>query len=477
MKKITLGLIFGSLLALGGSNAAAAPLEQSFESGTAGETYRLEDWAAADWVTPWMLGDERSQIDDKISRSGDKSLRIYYPRGQYNPADSGYLAPFQLTPADEYYVSFWARFSEDFSWGTRRSEGKLGIGLAGGGACSGGQTCTGDNGFSSRLIWREAGQAAVYYYSMDNPDRYGNVVYLTDPSGGPVHYPRGEWFHIIQRLKVNTVTNGQAHPDGEIEIWYNGQAAANITGLRFVNNDDKVDKAYFATFYGGGTREYAPERDSYIWYDDVKVSSLRSDMCELELEQGVCDERTRLQRLYAAIPPHWAKPDLQRAIERQIWDGPPAGHSFDPEAPISRADLVQLLVRALDIAPSPDVVPFSDVRGLSPAQQQAIAKVAAAGIAGGFEDGSFRPQGPVTRAQLAAMLARALQPPAGRVPPAQLFADDKTLPAWARDNVYALHDLGILKGRSGQVFDPAASVTFAEANVALLRAADLARPM
>ncbi|MFS0725242.1 polysaccharide lyase [Paenibacillus sp. 1P07SE] len=391
MKKITLGLMLGSLLALGGASAAAALLEQSFESGTSGQPYHLEDWAEADWVTPWVLGDERSRIDDGISRSGDKSLKIYYPIGQYSPAESGYLAPFQLTPADEYYVSFWARFSEDFSWGTRRSEGKLGIGLAGGAACSGGQTCTGDNGFSSRLLWREAGQAAVYYYSMDNPGQYGDVVYLADSSGEPVHYPRGEWFHVIQRLKVNTVTNGQAQPDGEIEVWYNGQAAAKVTGLRFVNNADKVDTAYFATFYGGGTREYAPERDSYIWYDDVKVSQLRSDMCELELEQGVCDERTRLQRLYAAIPPHWAKPDLQRAIERQIWDGPAAGRSFDPDAPISRATLVQLLVRALDIAPSPGAVPFGDVRGLSPAQQQAIAAVAAAGIAGGFEDGSFRP--------------------------------------------------------------------------------------
>ncbi|MFS0725241.1 S-layer homology domain-containing protein [Paenibacillus sp. 1P07SE] len=74
------------------------------------------------------------------------------------------------------------------------------------------------------------------------------------------------------------------------------------------------------------------------------------------------------------------------------------------------------------------------------------------------------------------MLARALQLPDGGAPRTQRFADDRALPAWARDSVYALHDLGILQGRSGQVFDPAAPVTFAEAGVVLLRAVDLAGP-
>lgn len=472
--KTTLGLVLTGMLVLSLSTAAAEPvmlLEQTFESGKVGEPYRLEDWATADWTSPWMLGDERSQIDDQMSHSGSKSLRIRYPVGQYMPENSGYLAPFMLEPADEYYVSFWARFSEDFSWGTRRFEGKLGIGLAGGAACSGGQTCTGDNGFSSRLLWRTDGQAAVYYYAMDHPGPYGDEVYLTDAAGAPVTYPRGEWFNVVQRLQVNTVTNGHANPDGEIEIWYNGQAGAKITGLRFVSNSDKVDKAYFATFYGGGTPDYAPTHDSYIWYDDVKASPYRSDMCELEPES--CGERDRVRALVALIPPHWAKVNLQRAIEQQLWDGPVAGKPFNPDQPIHRAVLVELLVRALGMELTSDLTRFSDVQDLDQAQRQAISAALAAGITNGFEDGSFRPQGEVTRAQLATIMARALKIPADAATSDRPFADDKTLPGWARNSVYALSELGILQGRSSHVFDPHAPVTFAEALVVLLRAVDL----
>lgn|GEM_PF-3524572 len=457
------------------ADEAEAPLEHSFESGTVNQGYDMEDWAAAGWHTPWLLGDDRSRIDSTYSHSGSKSLRITYPKGQFNPTDSGYMAPFRLEPADEYYVSFWARFDEDFSWGDQHYEGKLGIGLAGGGACSGGQTCTGDNGFSSRLIWRADGQAAIYYYAMDLPGPYGDKVFLTRPSGSSIYYPRGQWFNLVQRLKINTVTNGKANPDGEIEIWYNGEVAAKITGLRFVSNGDKVDKAYFATFYGGGTSEYAPTHDSYIWYDDMSVSSQRLDMCTLEPDG--CAERQRVRALMALIPPHWAKADLRRAIEQQLWEGPEANRPFNPNAPIHRASLVELLARALRLELGDDQTPYPDTRSLDRGQRQAIAAALAAGITNGYADGSFRPQGEVTRAQLAAMLARGLRLPIAAIPPERLFADDQALPGWARDSIYALSSREILQGRSGHRFEPAAPVTFAEALVVLLRAVDLAEEL
>ena len=41
--------------------------------------------------------------------------------------------------------------------------------------------------------------------------------------------------------------------------------------------------------------------------------------------------------------------------------------------------------------------------------EDAINRVAAAGIAAGFEDGTFRPNDPVSRAQMASFLARAME--------------------------------------------------------------------
>lgn len=220
-------------------------------------------------------------IDSLYSHTGDQSLRVFYPQGEVGPAESGAQAPFSLTPGREYYLSYWVRLSDDFSWGTTQFAGKLGLGLAGGASCSGGQVCDGYNGFSSRMIWRSGGQAAIYYYHMGNGGQYGDYAVLKN-NGADIYYPRGQWFNIVQRLKVNTVTNGQANPDGEIEIWYNGQSAATITGLRFVRNSDLIDKAYFSSFFGGATVEFAPANDSYIWYDNIKVSTNREDICELD---------------------------------------------------------------------------------------------------------------------------------------------------------------------------------------------------
>ncbi|WP_185602259.1 S-layer homology domain-containing protein, partial [Paenibacillus sp. 598K] len=70
--------------------------------------------------------------------------------------------------------------------------------------------------------------------------------------------------------------------------------------------------------------------------------------------------------------------------------------------------------------------------------------------------------------------ARGLRLPIAATPPERLFADDRALPGWARDSIYALSSREILQGRSGHRFEPAAPVTFAEALVVLLRAVDLA---
>ncbi|MFE4634477.1 polysaccharide lyase [Streptomyces sp. NPDC056773] len=258
-------------------------LTNSFERGPAGAPYTLDEWAERGFNAPWQEGmDTRTVIDDaEPAHRGDKSLRVLYPKGKIGPADSGAQAPFRLEKSREYYVSQWVKFGENFSWGTVYNAGKVGIGLAGGASCSGGQVCDGTNGFSSRFIWRlSTGEAALYYYHMGHEGQYGDYVTLQQ-NGSTVHWPKGEWVNVVQRVKVNTVTAGQANPDGEIEVFYNGKPAAKVTGLRFVTNDDQVDRAYFSSFAGGATWEFAPQNDSYIWYDDITISTDRARIPEL----------------------------------------------------------------------------------------------------------------------------------------------------------------------------------------------------
>ncbi|RII15957.1 hypothetical protein DSC45_17080 [Streptomyces sp. YIM 130001] len=265
----------------------AAAQQNDFERPAAGGPYSIADWAEDGWNLSQDVGspqgwDTRTRVDsDTPAHSGDKSLRVFYPEGQIDPENSGALAPFDIPKSGEYYLSFWVKFSDDFSWGTTQYAGKVGIGLAGGDACSGGQPCDGTNGFTSRPIWTKSdGKAALYYYSLEHEGEYGDDIVL-QKDGADINWPKGEWVNVVQRLKVNTVSGGEANPDGEIEVFYNGESAAKKTGLRFVTNDDQIDKAYFSSFAGGGTSEFAPANDGYIWYDDIKVSTSRDDICEL----------------------------------------------------------------------------------------------------------------------------------------------------------------------------------------------------
>lgn len=77
---------------------------------------------------------------------------------------------------------------------------------------------------------------------------------------------------------------------------------------------------------------------------------------------------------------------------------------YDPQAPVLRGQMASFLARTLglDTSGSSD---FPDSQGT--AHDGAIAAVVEAGVASGYTDGSFRPGDPITREQMASMLAAA----------------------------------------------------------------------
>jgi acyl-homoserine-lactone acylase len=97
---------------------------------------------------------------------------------------------------------------------------------------------------------------------------------------------------------------------------------------------------------------------------------------------------------------------IERLAAEGILLGFPDG-TFRPWQQMQRGQVAMVVARALELDGVADG-PFSDVTGDSE-RTRAINAVAAAGLVSGFEDGTFRPDATISRGQLASVVARALE--------------------------------------------------------------------
>lgn len=96
----------------------------------------------------------------------------------------------------------------------------------------------------------------------------------------------------------------------------------------------------------------------------------------------------------------------------------------------------------------------------------AVSELSDAGVINGFSDGSFRPYDTVTRAQLAAMLARVLQPPQSYTEP---FADVSSSD-WFYGSVAGLYSAGVISGTSSTSFSPNVGIDRQQTATLIMRA-------
>jgi len=172
---------------------------------------------------------------------------------------------------------------------------------------------------------------------------------------------------------------------------------------------------------------------------------------------------------------HWAAPIVAALEAKGIVAGDDKGF-FDPEAPLTRAQLSKLLVAGLGNDSEAlllarydsrfaDVAPWHWAKGY-------IETLAESGITDGYPDETFRPDSTVTRAQLVLFLVRAAgleSQTAQYATKETAYADDSTIPEWARGAVHVALDAGLMAGFADGTFRPVMPVSRAEAAVALFR--------
>ncbi len=193
-----------------------------------------------------------------------------------NPHQIGgaqFMANLGVAPRDSATLSYFVRFPANFDFVLG---GKL-PGLFGGSNHNDHANPNGNDGFSTRFMWRTNGNGEVYAYLPRNTIP-GSMATTTNRG---TSLGRGEWifsadskYHQIeQTVYLNTVKDKKltqslqdnANADGRIIVKYDGSKVLDKNGIvfRFVDGV-KIDGLFFSAFFGGQEEEWAAGKDETL---------------------------------------------------------------------------------------------------------------------------------------------------------------------------------------------------------------------
>jgi tripartite motif-containing protein 71 len=170
---------------------------------------------------------------------------------------------------------------------------------------------------------------------------------------------------------------------------------------------------------------------------------------------------------FSDIAGHWAEVNIKQVVNEGIVRGYPDG-TFKPNRAVTRAEFAVMLMNALKPSEEGAALTFADAAKIPAWEKQAVTQAVEAGIINGYDDGTFRPDVEITRAEMASMVAKAFKLTLEENA-ATGFADDMDIPAWAKGAVAALKKLGLMDGTGANRFNADSRATRAEAVTILLR--------
>ncbi|MGF9698632.1 S-layer homology domain-containing protein [Paenibacillus sp. MABNR03] len=175
--------------------------------------------------------------------------------------------------------------------------------------------------------------------------------------------------------------------------------------------------------------------------------------------------------VFADLKDHWARSDVERLANKFIVEGV-NNETFASEKQVTRAEFTALLVRSMGLPEQQTASVFTDITS-EQWYAGAVGTAQAAGLINGFSDGLFRPDASITREQMAAVIARALEF-AGITSQPNIdtlagLADQATLSEWASGPVSILKEAGLMEGTPAHMFSPKDMATRAQAASVLNR--------
>lgn len=165
------------------------------------------------------------------------------------------------------------------------------------------------------------------------------------------------------------------------------------------------------------------------------------------------------------ISGNWAAANIKKLVALGAITGYP-DHTFRPNADITRAEFVTVLVKALDLTPK-TVPAFADTE--STWEQVYVSTAAAYGLVSGYDPITFGPNDPITREQMAAMIVGAAKPVPSAASGKISFSDASKIDSWALSDVATAVKDGLMDGYPDGSFKPQGYATRAEAVTVIAR--------
>ncbi len=368
------------------------------------------------WTADWydaVLGSRNriTQIPDGVSGKG---INVSVPAGSHFGTAAHYrFADQGLNDPDELYYRYFIRLPTSFkNYGKGKIPGPAGMYNSSG--RNGIKPTDANPGWSARMQFAPSttptasNKTAIgfYVYHRDQAGSTGDS-FDWDPSAGLLTH--GNWHCVEGHVSMNS----PGVNDGVLEGWVDNQLAFYKDDFRFLGSADAalgVKSFWFDTYYGGTGA--APGALNFQ-FDELVLSAERVGCGTVAAprfkDTGDSVHRSDIERLaFAGIT---------------YGCNPPANDKYCPKAPVSRGAMAAFLTRALDLPP-PDVVnrfDDDDETVFADSIDRLASSGITYGCNPPAND-LFCPSRAVTRGQMAAFLTRAIPFPAPSV--TDRFVDD-----------------------------------------------------
>lgn len=246
--------------------------------------------------------------------------------------------------------------------------------------------------------------------------------------------------------------------DKYVDATVDGATPIEVAGYKLYAKDTPMDLKFLS--YG---RKKKDQKEAYGFIEEKDAS--KKAITKMPGDNLLIEKPTPPTPDKPVTPPTPAKPGGQSyfvpSVKLNTKDhfaylfGYPDS-TFRPDKSMTRAEVAVMFVRLMEKAPDASAVSFNDV---APGAwyYDYIAKAEAAGILKGYEDGSFRPQGEITRAEFAAIATRF-----DKLSPAPIAFTDVANDYWAHDAIAAAYGKGWIAGYEDNTFRPAQNIKRSE---------------